>query len=406
MGFDFDTRLVEEGTARLLIPEIGDTSKEHIDHLLSRAPVFYNPRMKLNRDIAVIALQAYQRRRGCVLTVCEPMCGTGVRGIRLAKEVEGVEHVVMGDLNPLATRLTRANIELNGLTDQVVVRNLDVNLLLALHSAPRRRFDYIDIDPFGSPVRYLDSAIRALRSGGLLAVTATDMAPLCGVHPKACIRKYGGSPLHSEYCHEVALRLLVGSLASVAARHEKSVGVVFSHSTDHYVRAYALLGHGSEGASRSLGEVGYILHCPRCLNRRTVHKVREIGEALCDECGGSMIIAGPLWLGRLSDITFCDEMIEEAERQEFGERRIMRLLRLVRSESEYPPTFFHIDKISDQLNLPSSPTEGILGALRRAGYRVSRTHFHPRGIKTDASLSVVRGILRALGSRSTGKGSR
>ena len=84
MGFGFATRVVEEGSARFLAPEIGDASAAHIDHLLSRAPVFYNPRMKLNRDVAVLALQVYQRRLGRRLVVCEPMCGTGVRGIRLA----------------------------------------------------------------------------------------------------------------------------------------------------------------------------------------------------------------------------------------------------------------------------------------------------------------------------------
>ncbi|MFB0543808.1 MAG: tRNA (guanine(10)-N(2))-dimethyltransferase [Candidatus Bathyarchaeia archaeon] len=406
MGFDFATRAIEEGSARLFVPEIGNTSTAHLDHLLSRAPVFYNPRMKLNRDIAVLALQVYQRRHGRGFSVCEPMCGTGVRGIRLAKEVEGVERVVMGDLNPLAVRLASFNIGLNGLRERVVVRNLDANLLLALHSGPGGRFDYVDVDPFGSPVYYLDSAVRALRSGGLLAVTATDMAPLCGVHPEACLRKYGGSPLHSEYCHEVALRLLIGSLASTAARHEKAVRVVFSHSTDHYVRAYAVLEQGSEAASRSLREMGYILHCPRCLNRRTVYGVGEIGEGKCDECGETMIIAGPLWLGPLSDASLCGEMIEEAERRELGGRRLMRLLSRIHSESEYPPTFFNIDKISGPLSLPSPPTGGVLRALREVGYRATRTHFHPRGVKTDAPLGAIREILLALGSESQGAGSR
>lgn len=406
MGFGFATRVVEEGSARFLAPEIGDASAAHIDHLLSRAPVFYNPRMKLNRDVAVLALQVYQRRLGRRLVVCEPMCGTGVRGIRLAREVEGVERIVMGDLNPLAARLASYNVEFNALSDRVVVRNLDVNLLLALHSGPGRRFDYIDLDPFGSPVYYLDSAVRALRSGGLLAVTATDMAPLCGVHPRACLRKYGGSPLHSEYCHEVALRLLIGALASIAARHEKAVEIAFSHSTDHYVRAYAVLEHGSQGASRSLEEMGYILHCPRCLNRRTAHRIRDIGDGVCDECGGPMAVAGPLWLGPLSEASFCEEMIEEAERRGLRRGRLMRLLRLIRSEAGYPPTFFDVDKVAELLGLPSLPTDGLIRVLRREGYRASRTHFHPRGVKTDAPVGAVKEALRRLWSEQQEGGRR
>jgi tRNA (guanine26-N2/guanine27-N2)-dimethyltransferase len=399
MEFGFATRNLDEESAHLLVPEIGKASAAYLDHQLSVAPVFYNPRMKLNRDIAVLALQAYQERSGRDLFICEPMCGTGVRGIRMAKEVRGVEKVVMGDLNPLAAKLASFNVELNDLGDRIAVRNLEANLLFALHSAPNMHFDYIDLDPFGSPVYYLDSAIRALRNGGLLAITATDMAPLCGAHRQACLRKYGALPLHSEYCHEVALRILIGALASAAARHEKAATIAFGHSTDHYVRAYVILEHGAEGASKSLEEMGYILHCPRCLNRRVAHRIHDLGSTLCDECGKTMIIAGPLWLGPLSEPSFCDEMIEGAERHGFGEKRLMRLLRVIRSESGYPPTYFNIDTISDLLNLASSPTEEFLRALRRTGYKAVRTHFHPRGVKTDAPIKAMKEVLLNRGAR-------
>jgi len=402
MEFNFATERLREESADLLVPKIKEEQSAHLDHLLSIAPVFYNIRMKLNRDIAVVALQAYQRREDRSLTICEPMCGTGVRGIRMAKEVEGVGKVVMGDINPIAIKLASFNKELNSLGDRVVVRNLEANLLLTLHAAPEKQFDYIDIDPFGTPVYYLDSAVKALRKGGLLAITATDTAPLCGAHPQACLRKYGAIPLHSEYCHEVALRILIGALTSVAIRHEKAAEIIFSHSTDHYVRAYAILEQDSERASENLKEMGYILHCPRCLNRKVAHRLNGLGDGRCEKCGGTMNIAGPLWLGALSEASFCDEMIEEAEEREFKERRLMRLLGAIRSESGYPPTFFSVDVISSLLNLPSSRTDDLLSALRKAGYIVARTHFHPRGIKTDAPIKAMKEILMTISVTRTG----
>lgn len=36
-------------------------------------------------------------------------------------------------------------------------------------------FDAVDLDPYGSPVQFLDSAVQAVSEGGLLMVTATDM---------------------------------------------------------------------------------------------------------------------------------------------------------------------------------------------------------------------------------------
>ena len=51
-------------------------------------------------------------------------------------------------------------------------------------------FDYIEIDPFGSPTDFLESSIVRLSRRGILAVTATDTAPLCGTYPNTCKRKY------------------------------------------------------------------------------------------------------------------------------------------------------------------------------------------------------------------------
>ena len=101
---------------------------------------------------------------------------------------------------------------------------------------PKKRFDIVDIDPFGTPAPFLDSAFRAIRNNGLVASTATDLAPLCGVHAKACVRKYGGRPMRTEYCHELAVRLLAGCTATLAAKHDIGIRVLFSHSSEHYIR--------------------------------------------------------------------------------------------------------------------------------------------------------------------------
>ena len=89
-----------------------------------------------------------------------------------------------------------------------------------------------------------------------LAVTATDLAPLCGVHEKACIRKYGGKPLRTEYCHELGVRLLVGCVASIAARHGIGIRVVFSYCSAHYVRIYVQIAYGAKKADDSLKNIG------------------------------------------------------------------------------------------------------------------------------------------------------
>ncbi|MCW3991661.1 MAG: hypothetical protein NWE79_03050, partial [Candidatus Bathyarchaeota archaeon] len=91
---EFPTITVEEGMATLLVPEIGQPSAEHIDRARSQAPVFFNPTQKTNRDSAILALGAHQKRLSRPIVACEPMCGSGARGIRLALEVDGVERVI------------------------------------------------------------------------------------------------------------------------------------------------------------------------------------------------------------------------------------------------------------------------------------------------------------------------
>jgi len=393
---DFPTEIIEEGKIKVLVPKLKAFVKQPSDYAPSKAPVFYNPVMELNRDITVLALQAYQKTLNRQISVCEPLTSCGVRGIRFAAEVKGVKNVLVNDINKKAFQLAKYNVKMNGLGECVTVKNEDANYLLSCFGAPRKRFDAIDIDPFGSPVPYLDSAIRALRNGGLLALTATDMAPLCGVHPKACIRKYGGKPLRSEYCHELAVRLLAGCLATTAAKHDIGISVVFSHSTDHYVRIYATIKHGAKMADESTKKMGYILHCFRCFHREDVTELFHAKYAgKCNECSSKIDFAGPLWLGKLFDRQFCRLMEKETEQRMFTHgKKILKILALIDNEVDAPLTYYVLDKLCDKLALPVPSVRKILTVLKEKGFRASLTHFNSKGIRTDASAASMKELLQ------------
>jgi len=351
--------------------------------------------MALNRDLAVVALQTYQRTVGRELVCCEPLAGCGVRGVRLANEVEGVRKVVMNDISPEAAKLAEHNARLSDLAEKTEVANQDANLLLSRYAAPRKRFDYIDIDPFGSPVPYLDSALRAVRDGGLVALTATDMAPLCGVHPKACVRKYGGKPLRTEYCHELAVRLLLNCLAMQAAKYDIGVQPVFSYSDYNYVRVYATVNYGAKQADRSLENTGYVLHCFSCFHRELAKGVTASFRADCPECGSRLQVAGPLWLGGLWNVEFCMRMRDAVRHGSLrGKVKIFQMISLIVGEAEAPFTYYVIDKICDKFGLPVPPLSKVSAELRKSGYQAVRTHFSSKGVRTDAPASAVREAIR------------
>lgn len=68
--------------------------------------------------------------------------------------------------------------------------------------SPGKRFHVVDLDPYGCPSPFLDSAVQSVCIGGILMVTCTDMAVLCGNSPETCHVKYGAVSLKSIACHE------------------------------------------------------------------------------------------------------------------------------------------------------------------------------------------------------------
>jgi tRNA (guanine26-N2/guanine27-N2)-dimethyltransferase len=224
------------------------------------------------------------------------------------------------------------------------------------------------------------------------------MAPLCGVHPKACVRKYGGRPLRTEYCHELAIRLLAGCLATTAAKHDIGINVVFSHRAEHYIRAYATIEYRAKNADESIKNMGYLLHCFKCFHREKQNNMFTVQRLdRCSECGSKLNIAGPLWLGRLFDARFVELMENEAQQRRLGfAQRLQKMLTLIKTEVEAPITYYVVDKLCDSLNLPVPSVKKVVEALTNEGFQASLTHFSSRGIRSNAPASKIREILSGL----------
>ena len=116
------------------------------------------------------------------LRILEALAASGIRSIRYALEIANVDKtIVANDLDQKAVALIDTNILFNQVSN-IVKSNCD-DAIMCLSAASRSKseqFDCIDLDPYGSPAAFLDSSIRAIKSGGLMLVTATDAAILCG----------------------------------------------------------------------------------------------------------------------------------------------------------------------------------------------------------------------------------
>lgn len=365
---------VHEGSTDLLVPRSfcrkgpGKNTGE----------VFYNRQMEFGRDVSVVLARAVFRNGDRVL---DGLAATGARGIRMANESSTGASFFLNDRNEEAFDLMRRNVELNGLTDDVSLSCMDLRALLS-----EERFAYIDIDPFGTPVEFIDAALQSCRGGGIVAVTATDTAPLCGTYPRTTLRRYGARALRNSFCHETGLRILLGYMAREAAKHDRGCAPLLCYSADHYVRCHLRIEKGARKADDTLGKLGYLLYDPKTLSRKAVSERPAEGD----------VFAGPLWTGDIHD----PETIASLKpTSELGcSRRLEKMVALWQGELGLPPLHYVVDELARMTKCHPPKMSVLVDTLRETGSRAALTHFDPKGFKTDRPFDeVVRGFVEASG---------
>ncbi len=353
---DFPVRTVVEGKTKLLVPDVG---KEHPAH----APVFYNPAMRFNRDVTVSVMDALRPRN-----MLDALSGTGAKGIRVLNEA-GVD-VILNDRNPLAVEFIRKNLELNGLSARV--ENKDANLLMR-----EEKFYSIDIDPFGTPVTFVDSAFSSIRGNGILGITATDTAALTGTYPSSGIRKYGVLVSRTSFMHELGLRALIGFVVREGAKYNLAMEPILAHSTLHYYRVFFRARPGKQKATKAVRSLAWVVY-DRKTDDRWYSRFQDPNyENL-----------GPVWSGPLFDEDLLKSM------QPINED-VVRFRSLALSESKYnfPYIDYHILAKKHRLSLVRM--DKLREVLESNGVGFSRTHFCPHCFKSDAQPSEIASVLKS-----------
>ena len=382
---------IREGAASILAPDKGPERGP----ASAEMPVFYNPAMGIVRDLCVLAVKGLGSTLARPLKAVDGLSGTGVRAIRMAMETGCTFETLMANDRSLeAFQLIQDNIMRNGVGGTISAVRTDLNSLLSLE-----RFDYIDLDPFGSPVEFLPAAVRAVRHRGLLGITATDTGPLCGTNPTTCYRRYGAVSIRSEHMHETAARILAGFCVRAGARVDVALRPVLTQSDDHYIRLYLGAERSIPRTNRALSELGYLGPERKLLSMEEGSPVR--GR-----------IAGPMWLGALWDAGFLagvlgdfnDRMTDIALGSKGGAgpaapfangRGLARQLEAMKEEAGMPAFFFGLDECARRYRAGPPRMARLLETLRNAGFRASRTHFAPTGFRTDASPAELERIFIA-----------
>ncbi|XP_067585018.1 TRMT1-like protein isoform X1 [Pseudorca crassidens] len=438
---------------------------------------YFNPKMKLNRQLIFCTLAALAKERK-PLECLDAFGATGIMGLQWAKHLGNAVKVTINDLNENSVTLIQENCHLNKLKvvvdckekeenddipeegeenfGNIKVTKMDANVLMHLRS-----FDFIHLDPFGTSVNYLDSAFRNIRNLGIVSVTSTDISSLYAKAQHVARRHYGCNIVRTEYYKELAARIVVAAVARAAARCNKGIEVLFAVALEHFVLVVVRVLRGPTSADETAKKIQYLIHCQWCEERIFQKDGNMVEEnpyrQLPCNCHGSMpgktaIELGPLWSSSLFNTGFLKRMLFESlhhglddiqtliktlifesectpqsqfsvhapsnlnKQEEYGvfikttddtttdnyiaqgKRRsnetTTNLAKRQKTDvnTEHPPFYYNIHRHSIKgMNMPK--LKKFLCCLSQAGFRVSRTHFDPMGVRTDAPLIQFKSIL-------------
>lgn len=370
-------KTIQEGKARILVPELREI-------VSSDMPVFYNPKMRVNRDLAVLGMEYLCKKLDRELKVADPLSASGIRAIRFLKETRCVEKVYANDINEQAVKIMEENFKLNEIPpDKYEIHREDANFFL--RKSWGFGFDYVDLDPFGTPVPFIEATALSMKRGGILSLTATDTAPLSGTYPKTCIRRYGAKPLRNEFKHEVGIRILIKKVIELAAQHDIAMIPIFAYSHLHYFKLFFVKDRGAKLTNSLIDQFGYVLYCFNCMNREVVFDILKTKEH-CPVCGTKFNVGGPMWLGKLWDEEFADFLYKEAHEREEIAKETKRILRLIWEESKLQTVgFYTASKLAEKVGIPQQPP------IRKVVefYEGVRTHFEGDGFRTELSHEEV-----------------
>jgi len=418
--------VVKEGSAEILFPSAKD--------------VFYNPVQEFNRDLTVAVIKKFtgeklaeppikhkrdakrskhkEENNGCDsgeekgVTVLEALAASGLRSVRFAKEIPGLKKVVANDFSQQAVESIKRNAAHNKVEDILQPNFGDASLLMYQHKSLQTRFDVIDLDPYGSPTPFLDAAVQSVADGGLLCITATDMAVLCGNTPETCYTKYGAISLKTKACHEFALRILLQSIESAANRYGRYIEPLLTLSVDFYARVFLKVHTSQAKCKLTTSKLGYVYQCTGCealsyhrLGKATPHENGKnmklslvtgppVGKT-CEECNSPFHIGGPIWLNPIHNKQFIEELLLSIQENEYAtEERIIGMLSVACEELEDVPLYYELPRLTCIVKQSQHKLTRYTSAILNAGYKFSISHANRHGLKTTAPLTFLWDMLR------------
>ena len=283
---------------------------------------------------------------------------------------------------------------------------------------------WVDIDPFGSPMPFLDTAIQSLARKAILEISATDTAALTGSSKTALLRRYGARVKTDGLAHDSGMRVLLACVARKAASHDRSIQPILSIWDSHHLRVsmkvtksikisneleenlgWRVAGPSKEEVLASI-DAGLMSKFP--VKSLPMHCFLPISYPINRE---DKRISGPLWIGAIGEkdimssftneevVSLCTSSFEEKNLVSWSEkdfqlqkRNILRSVRYIAEEAEVADCRHLIltDDLASWQNQGSPPSPNIMiKLLEEEGYRAARSHYSKPSFRTNAPWDII-----------------
>lgn len=402
--------------------------------------------------------QVASKPSGPSFTILDALSATGLRALRYANEIPFATSITANDLLPAATKAIQLNVKHNKLEDKI--KAITGNAMSHMYSmagdrcrddkgrsVPVKKYDVIDLDPYGTAAPFLDAAVQAVHEdGGLLCVTCTDPGVWASNgYPEKCFSLYGGIPMKGVHSHEAGLRIILHAIATSAARYGLAMEPLLSLSIDYYARVFVRIYKSASDVKFLAGKTMIVYNCDSGCGAWTTQMIARnklvpnksgkghywkhvFGMApttseSCSHCGMKTHIAGPMFAGPIHSPEFIKRILNELpdvskDTYQTTDRiegmltvALEEVLPPLEEESDSPTLtkkthrydpasidhypFFFIPSVLSKIFHCITPHENaIRGALKHLGYRVTRSHAKAGSIKTDAPWSVIWEVMR------------
>jgi tRNA (guanine26-N2/guanine27-N2)-dimethyltransferase len=283
---------------------------------------------------------------------------------------------------------------------------------------------WVDIDPFGSPVPFLDTAIQSLARRGVLEVSATDTAALTGSSKNPLMRRYGARVRLDKLKHDSGLRVLMATVARAAARHDRSIIPLLSIWDSHHLRVSVRVLRLMEGANNLESSLGWRVYNPTEeeveASTNSGHLPKDSGTDLPIRCFLPLShpvaredkrISGPMWIGPMGDkdvmasmtvdrsLELCGAIYSEKDpanwsqkNVELENRKVARAVRNIAEESEaiFSHHLIAVDELASwhERGSPPSPAK-MVKILQEGGHSAAISHYAEPSFRTDAPWSDI-----------------